>query len=64
MTINTLREHVRKFVIHMTIAPEEFLQITPEEATLNMKEWKKASLYWPKGMTPEMLSAIWNTEII
>ena len=64
MKLETLKNRVQKFVWAAMICPEEWDPMTSEDATESMKEWKKEGLTWPKGMTPEMLAELWNTEII
>ena len=64
MKLETLKNLVQKFVWSLMVCPEEWDPMTAEDAAVSMKEWKKEGLTWPKGMTPEMLAEIWNTEII
>ena len=64
MKLETLKNRVQHFIWSLMVCPEEWYPMTAEDAAVNMKEWKKEGLTWPKGMTPEMLAEIWNTEII
>lgn len=64
MSVEALKKRVQKFVWSLMVAPDEHCPMSVPDAATNMQEWKKEGLYWPRGMTPEMLAEVWNTEII
>lgn len=64
MTLETLKNRIQKFVWSLMVCPEEWDPMTAEDAAESVTQRENEGLTWPKGMTPEILAEILNTEII